>query len=85
MQVGNYDVAPGTEFKVNMVGTGDPDLYVRFDNPPSTTAYDCRPYNTGATESCELTVPVGVSRGFVMVRGYRAGTYRINIEHTPSP
>lgn len=85
VQVGSFAVAPGTEFDVEMSGSGDPDLYVRFDNPPSVSDYDCRPYRTGAIESCKLTVPVGVSMGFVMVRGYRAGTYQITIEHTPAP
>lgn len=85
VQVGSYDVAPGTEFKVDMLGSGDPDLYVRFDNAPTTSAYNCRPYETGATESCNLTVPVAASKGFVMIRGYNAGTYQLTIEHTPSP
>lgn len=84
-QIGSYDVAPGTEFNVEMVGSGDPDLYVRFDNSPSVSEYDCRPYRTGATEACNLPVPVGASMGFVMVRGYRAGTYQLTIEHTPNP
>lgn len=85
VQIGSYDVAPGSEFKVNMLGSGDPDLYVRFDNAPTTSAYNCRPYKSGATESCELTVPAAVSKGFVMVRGYTAGTYQLTIEHTPTP
>ena len=85
VQVGDYDVAPGTEFNVEMVGSGDPDLYVRFDNPPSVSSYNCRPYRTGATEACNLTVPVGVAKGFVMVRGYRTGTYHLTIEHTLNP
>ena len=85
VQVGNYDAAPGTEFNVEMIGSGDPDLYVRFDNPPSISAYNCRPYRTGATEACNLTVPIGAAKGFIMVRGYRAGTYQLTIEHTPNP
>jgi len=85
IQVGDYAVAPGSDFNVAMAGSGDPDLYVRFDNEPTTSKYDCRPYKTGAIESCNLTVPVGASRGFVMVRGYRAGTYLLTIEHTPNP
>ena len=84
VQIGSYNVAPGTEFKVSMLGSGDPDLYVRFDNAPTTSSYNCRPYKSGATESCNLTVPMAVSKGFVMVRGYRAGTYQLTIEHTPS-
>jgi len=85
IQVGSYDVAPGSVFKVDMQGSGDPDLYVRFDNAPTTSAYNCRPYKSGATESCDLTVPVAASTGFVMVRGYAAGTYQLTIEHTPNP
>lgn len=85
IQIGSYNVAPGTQFKVDMQGSGDPDLYVRFDNAPTTSTYNCRPYNTGAIESCDLTVPVAASMGFVMVRGYKAGTYQLTIEHTPSP
>jgi hypothetical protein len=85
VQIGSYNVAPGTEFKVSMLGSGDPDVYVRFDNAPTTSSYNCRPYKSGATESCNLTVPMAVSKGFVMVRGYRAGTYQLTIEHTPSP
>ncbi|MFT6990912.1 MAG: hypothetical protein ACJASL_002896 [Paraglaciecola sp.] len=85
VQVGSYNVAPGSSFIVNMQGSGDPDLYVRFDNAPTTSTYNCRPYKSGATESCDLTVPVAASMGFVMVRGYSAGTYQLTIEHTPSP
>lgn len=83
IQVGHYAVAPGSEFNVAMAGSGDPDLYVRFDNEPTTANYDCRPYKSGAIEACNLTVPVGASLGFVMVRGYQAGTYQLTIEHTP--
>src|SRR5690606_29827467 len=28
-------------------GSGDADLYVRFGSPPTTSAYDCRPYRNG--------------------------------------
>jgi serine protease len=85
IQVGSFDAAPGSQFNVEMVGSGDPDLYVRWDNQPSITKYNCRPYRSGATESCNLTVPVGVGRGFVMVRGFSAGTFQLTIEHTPAP
>ena len=42
-----------------MTGTKDPDLYVRFGSAPTTTAYDCRPALSGASETCTLTVPAG--------------------------
>ncbi|WP_342378587.1 M57 family metalloprotease [Myxococcus stipitatus] len=77
-----YSVVAGTSFSVAMTGSGDPDLYVRFGSAPTTTAYDCRPYQSGATESCNLTVPAGVTQAHVMVRGYTAGTYNLTINYT---
>ena len=47
--------------------------------------YDCRPYLSGATETCDLTVPEGATQAFVMVRGYAAGSYKLTITHTPNP
>lgn len=38
-------------------GTGDSDLYVRRGNRPTTTQYDCRPYETGNNESCSISNP----------------------------
>ena len=36
-------------------GTGDLDLYVRFDSVPTTSVYDCRPYQSGNSEICNIT------------------------------
>lgn len=84
-QVGSYSVSPGTEFNATMTGSGDPDLYVRFVVEPTLTQYECRPYLTGPNESCSLTVPANATTAHVMVRGYQAGSYQVEIEHTPSP
>lgn len=82
---GAFAVTPGTVFKVQMTGSGDPDLYVRFGQQPTRTSggYDCRPYLNGADERCELDVPANTQRVFVMVHGYRAGTYNLVVTHTP--
>jgi vibriolysin len=77
-----YSVVAGTKFKVVMTGTGDPDLYVRFGAAPTTTSYNCRPYLSGASETCDLTVPAGQSSAYVMVRGYTSATYTLNISYT---
>ena len=83
---GPFSVAAGSQFTVQMAGNGDPDLYVRFRVPPAPGSYDCRPYLSGAAETCDLTVPaVGVTEAFIMVRGFTAGSYNLTIEHTPSP
>jgi vibriolysin len=81
---GPYTVVAGTPFKVVMTGTRNPNLYVRFGAAPTTTAYDCRPSLSGASETCELTVPVGQSRAYVMVRGAGSGTasYNLTLNYT---
>lgn len=72
-------VLAGSEFRVVMTGAGDPDLYVRFGAPPTTTAFNCRPFLDGASETCVLTVPSGQSQAFIMVRGFTASSYTINV------
>lgn len=81
-EFGPLAVVPGTDFVAAMSGTGDPDLYVRFGAPPTTRSYDCRPYRNGATETCSLTVPDGVSEAYFMVRGYRSGDYAVEVTYT---
>lgn len=38
-------------------GSGDADLYVRFGSAPTTTVYDCRPYQSGNAETCSFASP----------------------------
>lgn len=52
--------------------SGDPDMYVRFGEAPTTTTYDCRPYLGGtSTETCTIENPQA-GTWHVMVRGYSA-------------
>ncbi|WP_338725576.1 S8 family peptidase [Shewanella baltica] len=50
-------------------GTGDVDLYVKAGTVPTTTSYDCRPYQNGNNESCSITV-TQAGTYHVMLRGY---------------
>ncbi|MCY1020324.1 M4 family metallopeptidase [Pyxidicoccus sp. MSG2] len=52
-------------------GTGDADLYVRFNTAPTTTLYDCRPYKSGNEEECLFPAPAQGS-WWVMVNGFSA-------------
>lgn len=52
-------------------GTGDLDLYTKFGTPPTTTAYDCRPYANNNTESCSVAAPTA-GRYHVLLQGYSA-------------
>ena len=38
-------------------GSGDADLYTRFGSKPTTSAYDCRPYRNGNSETCTVASP----------------------------
>lgn len=79
---GPFSVVSGTAVNAVMTGSGDPDLYLRFGAPPTTSNYDCRPYRSGATETCSLTVPDGTTEAYFMVRGYSAGTYAVDLTYT---
>ena len=61
-------VAAGT-YDFTMTGSNDADLYVRVGSAPTTTKFDCRPYKTGSSESCRVTL-AQPSTIHVMVRGY---------------
>lgn len=51
-------------------GSGDADLYVRAGAAPTTSAYSCRPYLTGNSESCTLT-PSSTTTYHIKVRAYQ--------------
>ncbi|MDX2092943.1 MAG: pre-peptidase C-terminal domain-containing protein [Kofleriaceae bacterium] len=69
-QLGSFPVTAGSQLTVSMTGTGDPDMHVQFGAEPTASAYACRPYESGATETCNLTVPAGATQVFVGVNGY---------------
>jgi vibriolysin len=62
--------ASGLRFTISG-GTGDADMYVRFGSRPTTSAYDCRPYLNGNSETCNITT-AQVGTYYVMLRGYAA-------------
>ena len=52
-------------------GSGDADLYVRPGSRPTTTAYSCRPYLTGNSETCTIS-STQAGDYYIMLRGYAA-------------
>ncbi|QTL37977.1 S8 family peptidase [Pseudoalteromonas viridis] len=52
-------------------GSGDADLYVRWADKPTTTAFSCRPYKGGNNEECTFNSP-SVGTYHIMLHGYSA-------------
>jgi hypothetical protein len=50
-------------------GTGDADVYVRYGEPPTTAAYDCRPFSSSSNETCTTLLPRGGTY-YVMLRAF---------------
>ncbi len=50
-------------------GSGDLDLYVRRDQAPTTSSYDCRPYASGNNENCNFATPAA-GTWHILLRGY---------------
>ncbi|WP_199775989.1 S8 family peptidase [Pseudoalteromonas sp. T1lg10] len=52
-------------------GSGDLDMYVKAGSAPTTSSYDCRPYQNGNNETCSIDNPTAGTY-YVMLRGYSA-------------
>jgi hypothetical protein len=81
-----YDVsvaaALGKPFRAEIVyGSGDPDLYLRFGAPPTTSAFDCASTTAGTQDSCSRTVPGNQTTAYVMVRGFSAANYALRVNY----
>lgn len=83
--------ANANSFDVAMTGPGcgltgcafDADMYVRADVRPTTTSYDCRPYQSGNAESCAM----GNVEGWYYVSAYAysgSGTITLTATHDGS-
>jgi hypothetical protein len=80
VQLSPLDVLGGSNLRVTMSGSGDADLYLRFDGQPTLQAFDCRPYLEGSSESCNLDVPANASQAYIMVHGYTAASYALQVQ-----
>jgi leucyl aminopeptidase len=80
---GPYKAAAASSVSVAMTGTGDADLYVRNGSAPTISAYDCRPYTSGSSESC---TQAGAGDFFVSVYGYAAtSSYTVTVKYVAPP
>ncbi|MET1256197.1 pre-peptidase C-terminal domain-containing protein [Aliikangiella maris] len=60
-----------TDIKFEMSGgTGDADLYVKFNTPSTSTSWDCRPFKEGNNETCNMTSTRGTY--YIRINAYNA-------------
>jgi len=81
--LGPWDVSGGGLFEASLDGSGDPDLYLRFGASPTTSVFDCRSWKSGPVEDCLVEVPAGATEVYVMVHGYTASTWALEVEYAP--
>ncbi|MEO0811554.1 MAG: S8 family serine peptidase [Myxococcota bacterium] len=81
---GPFEVTPGSQFIVNMTGDGDADMYVRYGAEPTTDAFNCRPFLGGTEESCIVSIPPEVGTAYILVRGFEASNYNLEVIYAPA-
>lgn len=73
-------VRPGGKIVVGLSGTGNPDLYVRFNDFPTAVAWDCRDSNPSDFGYCALQVPRNATSVFVAVYSNQAASYAVGVQ-----
>ncbi len=77
------DVQSGGKMLVQMQGEGDtpgdPDLYVKFGGPALLSDFDCRPFNEGPEETCNVSVPHGADVASIMVHATTDSAFSLRV------
>jgi serine protease len=64
-------------------GSGDADMYIRRGSQPTSSNYDCRPYESGNNEACSFTNPTA-DTWHIGVYGYSAAS-GVSLDVTYNP
>lgn len=60
LEIHQVTVGPNAKkITIKMTGTGNADMYTRFDAPPTETEFDCRPHNKTSRETCKYKTAKG--------------------------
>jgi hypothetical protein len=65
---------------------GDADLYVKVGSAPTTSSYDCRPYEDGSAEECTVTV-TAPAKIYAKVVGYanQSNAFKLSFRSLAAP
>jgi hypothetical protein len=85
---GPFSISSYRKLVVSLTGTGNADLYVNRDDPPSDTKYTCRPQLSTSTETCNIPGPAATVEKavtyYVAVKGVGASnTFKLSVSIQP--
>jgi hypothetical protein len=81
VEYGPYEVSIGGEFKAQITGTGDVDMYVKKHEEVTTAVWDCRPFSSTSRETCgkDQFKAHGPGKFYVALRG-KADSSKVSLE-----
>ena len=83
MHYGPFSISQYRKLVVKMTGTGNADLYVRKDDPPTESDFTCRPQLSTSNENCTILGPDPKERAatyYVAVKGVGTNnTYQLTV------
>jgi hypothetical protein len=81
---GAWIVYPGEKLNVKLTNvTGNPNLYVRWNEQATGASYSCRPaLGSGYSETCPLTVPNSAYYAYISVYGSTASSATLSVSAT---
>ncbi|MGH9801454.1 MAG: PPC domain-containing protein, partial [Blastocatellia bacterium] len=69
-----------TKLTVQLTGSGDADLYVKYGSQATLSNYDCRPYLGSSNEQCVHNNPLA-GDWYMMVNGYSSASYTLTVTY----
>lgn len=79
MIFGPFAIGAGDALFATLTGSGDPDLYMAFDQAPTFDYFDCRSWQSGASENCSLSAE-WAGDVYIMVYAYEDSSFALGTE-----
>lgn len=81
---GPFNALGGTIFDAKTTGSGDDDLFLRFNAPPTVKLNDCSSDYDGPNERCKRTVPQSGAEVYLLVDAWLDCSYTLTVTYTPA-
>jgi hypothetical protein len=80
---GHFRAKGGTAVEATTTGSGDPDLYLRFNAAATDYDFDCESDRSGADERCRRRVPANGADVHLMVLAWDNCSYTLTLTYVP--